>query len=64
MNEPIMLTIGIADEVNHLPMTFLIYEEHGVKFEDAYTRTDLTIAKAVLLDLADALEKKLSSMVN
>ena len=54
----------IVSDPYPLPMTFLIYEEHGVKFAEPYTKTDLTIAKAVLLDLADALELKLSSMVN
>lgn len=52
MNDPIRVTLGIADEIDHMPMDFWIYDD-GVKFESSFTRTDLQIAYAVLMDVAD-----------
>ena len=63
MSEPIQVMIGLADEVNDMPMAFWIYED-GVEFESEMTKEDLEIAQAVLLDLADALQVKLNSMMN
>lgn len=63
MPEPIQVMIGLADEVNDMPMAFWIYDD-GVEFGSEMTKEDLEIAQAVLLDLADAFQVKLNSMMN
>lgn len=63
MNEPIQITLGVADEVNHMPMGFWLYDD-GVQFDGEMTKKDIDVALAVLLDLADALRVKLNAMTN
>lgn len=59
----IHVTIGVADEVYHMPMEYWMFDE-GVHFGNDFTFKDLTVSKAVLLDLADAIDKKLAETVN
>lgn len=61
--DPIQVMIGVADEVDHMPIGFWIYED-GVHFSSDFTCKDLIISKAILLDLADAIDKKLCKLLN
>lgn len=61
--EPIHVIIGVLDETRKEPIEYLMHPD-GVQFGAQYTKTDLEISRAVLLDLADALGEKLRMMVN
>ncbi len=63
MNDPIQVSIGVAYENNPIPMGFWIYDD-GVAFDDEMTKDDIELAQAILLDLTEALAKKLKTLVN
>ena len=57
--EPIQVAIGLGSEVAKGPMQFTVGEDF-TGFGAEYTFDDLYCARAVLLDLSDALTKKLN----
>ena len=60
---PIQVVISVADETNGEPMGFWVHED-GASFDGEYTHSALTICVAILRDLADMLEKKISLLTN
>lgn len=61
--EPIQVAVGLRSEVGPGPMLFTVSEDF-TGFGADYTFEELTAARAVLLDLADALADKLNQMTH
>lgn len=58
--QPIKIMVGVASEVSEQAMQFEQYDDR-VAFSANYSIVDLTIAHAVLMDLADALAKNIAA---
>jgi len=56
--DPIRVAIALETESGYPGMLFAIFSDY-TGFADPYTNMDLTIAHAVLLDLADAISARL-----